>query len=346
LSGAAIAAPLKTVQADLATGMRLPAAAPPKPNKVEPPKPVQADTQLINRNQCAGLDNASADLRIGGCTAVIQSGQDTPATLAAIFVNRAFAYRTKGDNNRAIQDFDQAIKLVPNYPAAFNGRGIAWHALRNYDRAIADFNEAIRLSPMFSNALTNRGNSYWEKGSRDNAMADYDQATRIDPVNSFAFLSRGRAYRVAGDYDHAIEDFDQMIRLQRTNAAAWNERCYTQLVADAAPSNALADCSESLKINPNSGPALDNRGLALLKLNEPDRAIADYDAALRLAPRSAGSLYGRGLAKLKKGDIEGGNADIAAAKAIRPDVAKDFARHGLTVAGDTAGASPRTPIGG
>jgi tetratricopeptide (TPR) repeat protein len=177
-------------------------------------------------------------------------------------------------------------------------------------------------------------------------MTDYDQATRLDPVNAFAFQSRGRAYRIAGEYDRAIEDFDQMIRLQRTNAAAWNERCYTHLVADAALPNAIADCSESLKINPNNFPALDNRGLALLKLNEPDRAIADYEAALRLSPKSAGALYGRGLAKLKKGDTEGGNADIAAAKAIKPDVAKDFARYGVTAAGDTAGSPAPAPIGG
>ena len=344
---AAITAPLKTVQADLFTAMRIPAPPPAKPEaKVEPRKPAQADTQLVNRNQCAGLDNASADLRIGGCTAIIQSGQDTPATLAVAFANRAFAYRTKGDNTRAIQDFDQAVKLVPNYPVAFNGRGLALHGMRNYDRAIADFNEAIRLNPLFSNAFANRGNSYWDKGARDSALADYDQAARLDPVNAYAFLLRGRAYRIAGEYDRAIEDFDQMIRLQRTNAAAWNERCYTHLVADTALPNAVADCSESLKLNPNSGSALDNRGLALLKLNEVDRAIADYDAALRLSPKSAGSLYGRGLAKLKKGDTEGGNDDIAAAKAIKPDVAKDFDKHGLTVAGDTATSPARPPIGG
>ena len=129
--------------------------------------------------------------------------------------------------------------------------------MRNYDRAIADFNEAIRLSPLFSNAFVNRGNAHWEKGARETAMTDYDQAARLDPVNAFVFLSRGRAYRIAGEYDRAVEDFDQMIRLQRTNASAWNERCYTHLVADTALSNAVADCSDSLKLNPNSVPALD-----------------------------------------------------------------------------------------
>jgi len=49
---AAITAPLKTVQADLFTAMRIPAPPPAKPEaKVEPRKPAQADTQLVNRNQ-------------------------------------------------------------------------------------------------------------------------------------------------------------------------------------------------------------------------------------------------------------------------------------------------------
>jgi len=88
---------------------------------------------------------------------------------------------------------------------------------------------------------------------------------------------------------------------------------------------------ESLRLNPNFSGALGNRGVALLRTNEVDRAIADWDAALRLSPKFARALYGRGMAKLKKGD-ETGNADIAAAVAINADIAKEFAKFGLTVA--------------
>ena len=334
---AAIAEPLKAVKVDLGTGMRIDIPKPlktetPVPEaKVEPRKPAPTDPQLLNRSQCAGVDSAAADLRIGGCTAVIQSGQETPAALAVDFYNRALAYRMKGDHGHAIEDFDQAIKLVPNYAFAFNGRGASRHATRDYDRAIADFDEAIRLSPLFSNAFVNRGNAYWDKGARDTAMADYEQATQLDPINASAFLSRGRAFRVAGEYDRAINDFDQMIRIQKTNASAWNERCYTHVVAGAALQAAVADCTESIKLNANNSAALGNRGLALLRLNELDRAIADYDAALRLAPKYAQAFYGRGLAKLKRDDTEGGNADIAAAKALKADVATEFEKYGLTV---------------
>ena len=121
--------------------------------KVEPPKPAPpkpaTDTALVNRNQCAGFNNASADLRIGACTALIQSGQEPQAAIAVAFTNRGFAYRMKGDNARAVEDFDQALKLVPNYAVALNGRGLARHSLRDYDQAIADFSQAINLNPTF-----------------------------------------------------------------------------------------------------------------------------------------------------------------------------------------------------
>jgi tetratricopeptide (TPR) repeat protein len=52
-----------------------------------------------------------------------------------------------------------------------------------------------------------------------------------------------------------------------------------------------------------------------------DRAIADYSESIRLNPNSAMALYLRGVAKQKKGDKAGGTTDIAAAKRIDPNAA-------------------------
>src|SRR5215470_12212619 len=65
----------------------------------------------------------SPDVGIEGCTAVIQSGQRRSENLALAYSRRATAYARKGDYDRAIPDFDQAIKLNPNDPLAFYGRG-------------------------------------------------------------------------------------------------------------------------------------------------------------------------------------------------------------------------------
>src|SRR5262245_20458944 len=60
---------------------------------------------------CEGKGGVSVDQRIGACTALISAGQETPQILAAAHSSRGEAYRTKGDIDRALQDYDQAIQL-------------------------------------------------------------------------------------------------------------------------------------------------------------------------------------------------------------------------------------------
>jgi tetratricopeptide (TPR) repeat protein len=55
------------------------------------------------------------------------------------------AYFAKGQYERAIQDYDEAIRLRPNYAKAFNNRGNAYRKLGQNERAIEDYDEAIHL---------------------------------------------------------------------------------------------------------------------------------------------------------------------------------------------------------
>jgi len=89
--------------------------------------------------RCVNKEKASPDLQIGGCTTVIQSDKESKNNLAIAFTNRGVAYRNKGQYARAIQDYDQAIKLDPNYAIAFRNRGIAYDEKGQYDRAIRDY---------------------------------------------------------------------------------------------------------------------------------------------------------------------------------------------------------------
>jgi tetratricopeptide (TPR) repeat protein len=326
---------IKAVAADLNTKIRMPAVAgaPVAANE----RPASAGPQSPNRARCAGADNAPVDQRVAACTAVIQSGAETPQALALAFSNRGHAYRINGDYPRALQDFNEAIRRVPNLAGAFNGRGLTWGAMHDYDRAVADFNVAIAHAPTFAVAFVNRANAHRTSGKAEEAMHDYDEALRLDPTLVFGYLSRGRAYRVGGNVERALADFDEAIRLKRDNAFAWAERCYTQAVANENH-KALESCNEALKLKPSDAYALTNRGFVSLKLAEFDRALADFDKVVGLYPRDARALYGRGYAKAKKGDAEGANLDMAVAKAIKSDVGQEFVKLDPTLA-TTAGRS-------
>jgi tetratricopeptide (TPR) repeat protein len=244
------------------------------------------------RRWCEGEEAATIDQRIDGCSAVIEAGRDKGEKLAQAFGNRALAYRLKGEYDRAIQDYSQAIKLNAKSAAAYNNRGVA----------------------------------HDHKGDYDHAIQDYDQAIKLEPSAEVHF-NRGNAYLGKGQHDHAIDDYNRALRLKPDFAPAFDNRCWARAVVGILR-QALADCNAALRLMPSNAATLDSRGFVFLKMTQFDAAVSDYDAALRIDPDRAFTLYGRGLARLKNDD-PAGEADIAAAKALQTDIAEEYARYGV-----------------
>ncbi len=178
---------------------------------------------------------------------------------AVAYNNRGFSYRSTGDGDRAFSDFEQAIKLNPNYgscllqsrqrlfrkarlrtrrrrpepggatrsarPLAVHGRGIAYRERRDYDRAVADFDQALRLDPKFTAAYVDRGNVFQMQGDGDRAIQDYDQAIKLDPKYAAAFTERGNTYAARGKIDLRVAaTIEQAIKFNPTYAGAFNSR--------------------------------------------------------------------------------------------------------------------------
>src|SRR5580692_3660685 len=90
---------------------------------------------------------ATVDTQIEGCTLAIQSSGEAPERLVQALMARAIAFMTKGDYDRAIQDYDQVLSLDPKNGLAFNNRGFAYWRIGDFDRAIGDYENSIGLNP-------------------------------------------------------------------------------------------------------------------------------------------------------------------------------------------------------
>jgi hypothetical protein len=66
----------------------------------------------------------SGDLAIATCSGAIDSRRYTGQSLAQLYTARGVAYRAKGDLDRAMADFNESMRVDPQYARAYTTRGI------------------------------------------------------------------------------------------------------------------------------------------------------------------------------------------------------------------------------
>ncbi len=154
----------------------------------------------------------------------IDTGEPSRENLAVAFNNRGIAYRAKDLPDRAIEDYDTAIMLMPEYTFAYYNRGLARYAEGLYDAAIGDYDMVLRLEPNDAEVINNRGVAHHGKGDFERAIADYDAAVALDPGYAYAYYNRGNANRALGRYPLAVDDYDKAIELDPNDDEAYGSR--------------------------------------------------------------------------------------------------------------------------
>ena len=206
--------------------------------------------------------------------------------IASVLFYQGFALYNKGEYKEAIEKYDEAIELNPNYAGFYNNRGLAKSELGQHQEAISDLNKAIELNPIFSEAYSNRGLAKDNLGQHQEAIVDYDKAIVLEPNYASAYNNRGLAKDNLGKYQAAIVDYNKSIELDPNNAIAYN-----------------------------------NRGVAKNFLGQEQEAIVDYDKAIELNPVFAGAYKNRGLVNKALGRTQESDEDFKMAIKLKSDEA-------------------------
>jgi tetratricopeptide (TPR) repeat protein len=129
------------------------------------------------------------------------------------------------DKHNAIADFNKAIKLSPREALYYCDRGDCYsELLGEYPEAIDDYNQALQLAPDFMRAFLGRGFARRELGAYREAVKDFDQVLERETDAADAYAGRGLCRQGLDDLPGALADLDRAIVLDPNFAQAYLDR--------------------------------------------------------------------------------------------------------------------------
>jgi len=149
------------------------------------------------------------------------------ALAAAAFKNRGDAYERLYQFDKALSDYDEAVRRMPRRAEMRAARGLFYAGMRQFDKALADCNESLRLQPKEAYAYAMRADVYRLKSDYGRALADASQALKINPKLWRAYQVRGRAYEEQKRYAEAVREFDQVIPMPPSSPQGYLARADT-----------------------------------------------------------------------------------------------------------------------
>lgn len=105
--------------------------------------------------------------------------------------------------------------------AVRNARGKMLAARGEPERALAEFNEAISYKPGYAVLYANRGGAKLQLGDREGAISDCSRAIEMDWRCVEGFLNRAQARKELGNWEGAAEDYSRALEILQSSDALW-----------------------------------------------------------------------------------------------------------------------------
>jgi TolB-like protein len=281
----------------------------------------QIATSVAEALKVTLLGDTAARIEMGGT-------RDPAAFDAYLHALRAGDSRGPEGYVKAIAAFTDAIRLDPNYAAAFAGRGFAESlyasqgalpgAVReHFDRSLADARRAIALAPDLADGHSAMG-FYLANGALDlrQALVEFERARALAPGDAGVLRIHGLFAIMVGRTEPGIDDMRRAVRLDPLNAIT-HHLFGAGLYLARRFEEASRENAEAIMLNPNYLRAYEYSGLTSYMAGKPDEARATCEKQ----PDYWGTQWCLALAYQKLGRRSDAEAALAKIHAMQGDSA-------------------------
>ena len=187
------------------------------------PDPMTYDSTDVELRRAAnmiqeGLNAETVEEEERIWTQIIQefSGTDAPwrdDVVGRAYGNRGNALSRQGNVDRALEDYNMAIKTCPWSVDPVLNRGVLLENMLRFDEAVEDYKAVLKVAPQDPAAWNNLGNATAGQGQYDLAVKYYDKAIRLAPRFSFAAANKALSlYQLGGHDEEAVREMEALIR--------------------------------------------------------------------------------------------------------------------------------------
>ena len=205
----------------------------------------------------------------------------------ALFNNGQDAHE-KGDLQTAIENYEKALKIIPEFPEAELQRGNAYQSLGKLDMAEAAFRRAVELREDWSLALASLGSVLVRKGGYAQAESYLTKALEKDELNFPAYVAITDLRLKTKAPTVVLQSL--LTRIRALTAKA--NPTVSLLVSQAALESAVGD-RKAARTSASRALAIDAKHLSALATSA-DLALSDGDT-------SAAEMYAKRLEAITPG---------------------------------------------
>ena len=114
----------------------------------------------------------------------------------------------KKDNfKKAIEYFEKALKIDPEFVFAWDNLGVSYRNLDNYDKAIESYEKSLEIDPKGITPLQNIAVVYQYKKEYQKAIISYQKLAEIDSNNPEIYYGIGQIYALyLNDYEKGLDN--------------------------------------------------------------------------------------------------------------------------------------------
>ncbi len=211
----------------------------------------------------------------------------------------------QNDSVAAVDLFDQAIRINPNYVMAHNGHGNALSNLNRYEEALDSYDRALKIDPNFAEALNNRGNSLFNLERYKDALDQYDRALKIKPDYVDALKNRGNVLHSLKRYEEALEISDLACKMEENPTSAEFHNNLGGIYHEQGKLGEAADCfRKAILLKSDYAEAYNNLGSVVFSLGQLQDATAHYLQAVTLRPKYVVAWNNLGIVLEEQSELE------------------------------------------